>query len=218
MLTKVIVILATTASIASAQICNGSPSFSRGPVRIAGGGSFFDGGRSLGIQIAAGSSKFYGGGGISNVDYDDIEETGTVFGLHGGASVPLGAKGTAEFCPEAGFSRQTGPNFETTSGPWEYTARELYFGGVLGGVVSASPTFEFIPSAGAYFVSSKGTGTLNGVESWAKETFVNATVGAGFVLNRTLTLQPMISFPIGQEDGDPMFSISIAFNFGSPRP
>jgi hypothetical protein len=43
-------------------------------------------------------------------------------------------------------------------------------------------------------------------------------VGAGFVINRTLTLQPSAALPVGIDGAKPSFQLTFSLNFGSPKP
>jgi len=75
---------------AFSQVCNGTASFSSGPVRVSAGGNFTDGVRSYGGQLAFGAERGpFASVGLSAVDYDQIDEGGTVVGISGGYAIPV---------------------------------------------------------------------------------------------------------------------------------
>jgi hypothetical protein len=98
-----------------------------------------------------------------------------------------------------------------------------------------SPIFDFVPFAAAsYLVSqgavypsmsavglppppgySAGSFSVGGTSESPSENYGEVIVGAGFVVNRTLTLQPSVSIPVGLEGPKTSFQIVFAFNFGS---
>src|SRR5690606_19016431 len=98
-----------------------------------------DGAKTYGAQVALGSaSGSFVTAGLSAVDYDDIDEGGTVVSIAGGYAVEVGTTpGAAQFCPLVGFDRQTGPNIATTLGTIEVSGRGFAFGGSIGGIASS---------------------------------------------------------------------------------
>jgi hypothetical protein len=129
--------------------------------------------------------------------------------------MPLNSAKTVEFCPLVGYSRQAGPNVATSSGTVDVSATAFAFGRALGGVVSTSPQFDFIPFVGAFYTTSKATGTLGSASTSSSSNYSEIDVGAGFVLNKIVTIRPGIAFPIGLSNSDPSYGVSFAINFGT---
>ena len=120
-----------------------------------------------------------------------------------------------QFCPVASFAYQSGPNVQTPVGDISASAHAIGFGGSFGGIVPMSPTLDFVPFAGASFLASRVSASFGGTSESASKNYGEVNVGAGFVLNRTLTLQPSVSIPVGLEGAKTSFQIAFAFNFGS---
>lgn len=77
---------------------------------------------------------------------------------------------------------------------------------------------DFVPFVGGDYVTSKATVELGGSSDSFSEDYFLITVGAGFVVNKTLSIRPALGFPVGLENGDPSYGIAFAFNFGAaPR-
>lgn len=204
------------ASGLQAQACLGTAPFSSGAVRLGAGAEFTDGAKSYGVQLAVGARQGpFASGGLSAIDYDDVDEGGTIVGLSAGYAIDVGAAKKAQFCPLVGFDRQTGPNIDTGVGMLELSARAFSVGGTIGGAIVTTPTMDFVPFVGAAFVSQKVTAEFSGSTDSASDEFTIISLGAGFVLNRQLTIRPLLNFPVGLEDGDPSYGIALAFNFGS---
>lgn len=199
---------------APAQICGGSAPFSVGPVRLAGGASFTDGARSFGGQLAAGSTQAspFAAISVASVQYDDVDETGMLYGVSGGWRVPLTK---VEVCPVVGFLQQSGPNFQTSFGQLDLSGRTFSFGLSMGTTVTSTTAMQFVPFGAASFVSSKATATLGGTSESNNDQWVDLSAGGGFILSRTLTVQPSVSYAAGLENADPVFSIFFGFNFGA---
>jgi hypothetical protein len=125
---------------------------------------FTDGARSFGGQFAYGAERGpFASVSLSAVDYDDIDESGTVVGISGGYAIPVTPSRKVELCPAVGFSRQTGPNVATEFGTADYSGRTFGFGATIGAIASSSPTFYFVPSVGGAYNSSEATFKLAGI-------------------------------------------------------
>ncbi|MGH7534928.1 MAG: hypothetical protein ACREMG_05025, partial [Gemmatimonadales bacterium] len=60
-------------SKAAAQACLGMPSFTSGPMQIAGGITFADGANGFGGSFGYGSSTMYGKVGVGTTSYDALD-------------------------------------------------------------------------------------------------------------------------------------------------
>jgi len=202
---------------ASAQLCNGAASFANGPIRVGAGADFTDGSKAVGAQLAFGAKQgAFANVGLSAVNYDGVDERGTVVNVNGGYSMSLSKPGKAEFCPLVGFAWQSGPNVVTNFGTADVSARAFGFGGSIGGIVNSTPEFDFVPFASVSYFTSKGTISFNGTSQTSTQDYGEIGLGAGFVVNKVLTIRPAVTFPIGLDNGDPSYGIAFAYNFGSP--
>ena len=209
-------LLLMVSAVGQAQSCLGAASFAAGPVRVGAGVDFTDGAKSYGVQLAFGSTSGpFGTAGLSAVDYDDVDEGGTIVSVAGGYALPLGPSRKAQFCPSVGFDWGSGPNFDTGAGVLELSFRTFSFGANLGAVATSTPTMDFVPFVGAHFVIARLTAEFDGATEREREDYGVVSLGAGFVLNRTLTIRPQLGFPVGVDEGDPSYGLAFAFNFGS---
>jgi hypothetical protein len=206
---------ATLGSIAAAQTCVGMPSFTSGHMQVAGGGAFTDGvnsfGASLGYGVPAG---LYGKAGLGTTDYDGLDGSSFDLNLSGGYQTTMGRRHDVAVCPVANFSYGSGPNDIGGSGV-DMSSTSIGFGFMAGKVLGRNPRMQFIPNAGLGFAYSKikledsAGGSVDGSDSYAL-----ATMGVGLLFNSSVSVNPSLSFPIGQEGGDPVFGLGVALNFG----
>jgi len=124
---------------------------------------------------------------------------------------------TVQFCPRAGLQYASGPDIDTGTGTLTTSAHAVSFGGALGGTVAMAPTFDFVPFVAASYVVERATAKLGGVSDSESEDYTEVDVGAGFVINKTLTLQPMVAIPVGLDGAKSAFQLAFTFNFGSAK-
>jgi hypothetical protein len=202
------------ASKVTAQACAGMPSFSSGPMQIAGGGSFADGVSSFGATFGYGTPKsFYGKAGIGSTSYDGLDGSSFDLALGGGYQIPLRTAQKAEFCPVANLSFGSGPDDIGGLGV-DMSSRTFSFGGAIGTMVGQDPSMDIIPNASFQFANTRlsmddGTDSVSGSESYAL-----LTLGTGFVFSERYSLNPSLSIPIGSDAYDVSFGIMGAINFG----
>jgi hypothetical protein len=206
--------LALSADSLRAQTCLGNASFTGAPVRLGAVLSFADGVKSYGAELGVGGSGLFASAGVSLIDYDDIDESGTGIDVLGGYSLPIGTTGRAELCPIVAYSHQGGPNFDTPFGEIEFSGRSIGGGVALGGTYNSTPRLDLVPFAAAMYTSVKVKATFFDETDSETEGVTVLSGGVGFVVDRRLTIQPRISFPIGGEDNDPVFTIALRYNFG----
>lgn len=208
--------LALTATEVTAQTCNGLAPFSAGPVRLGAGLSSSEGVKGYGVNMAAGAkSGPYASGNVTRVEYSDLDGNGTLFGLGAGYAIDVNPTKTVQFCPRAGVEFQSGPDIDTGTGTITTSAHAVSFGGALGGTVPMAPTFDFVPFIAASYVVSRATAKMGGVSESDSQDYTEVDVGAGFVINKTLTLQPMVAIPVGLDGAKSAFQLAFTFNFGN---
>jgi len=210
-------LVAGIANATSAQVCQGTAPFSAGSDRVGAGMQFTDGAKSYGGGLAFGSSNsLWAGATGSRTQFDGVDAGATSMSVEGGYSIAMNTERTVQLCPLVGFAYQSGPDFDTGFGTVNSSARAFAFGGTIGTTVPMSPTFDFVPFGGATYELDHVTGSFNGLSSSGDQNYTNITLGAGFVFNKTLTIQPSVSIPAGLDGAKPTYGISFAFNFGTP--
>lgn len=211
------VLVAVPAAV-RAQTCTGMASFSAGPLRVGGGVGLANNVTNFDANLNAGSMYGpFGGVSVGRSDFDGNANSGTSVGLNGGYSFELNPQRTAKFCPIAGFNYVSGPD----AGNTDISSRSVSFGGSFGGLLHTQSTVTLAPFVSAQFVDLKTTATApNGNSASVSDQFGLITLGSGFVLNRILTIQPAVSFPVGVDAGNPddaTFSLAFGVNFGGAR-
>src|SRR5215475_13310831 len=211
------VLVAVPAAV-RAQTCGGMASFSSGPLRVGGGVGLANNVTNFDVNLNAGSMYGpFGGVSLGRSDVDGNSNSGTTVGLNGGYSFELNPQRTAKFCPIAGFGYMSGPDVNNI----DVSSRSVSFGGSFGGLLHTQSTVTLAPFVSPQFVDLKVTNKLpNGNSASVSDQFGLITFGSGFVMNRILTIQPAVAFPVGVDApfrDDPTFSLAFGVNFGGPR-
>jgi len=213
-------VLAAVPAAVSAQTCGGMASFSSGPLRIGGGVGLASNVTNFNVNLNAGSQYGpFGGVSVGRSDIDGNSNSATDVGVNGGYSFELNPQRTLKFCPIAGFNFESGPDRNPNI---DVSSRTLSFGGSLGGLVHTQSTLTLAPFVSASFVDLRRTTRIgNGPSVPLSDRFGLFTFGSGFVINRILTIQPSVAFPVAVNtpafSDDPTFSIGFGVNFGGPR-
>jgi hypothetical protein len=210
-------VLAAVPAAVRAQTCVGMASFSSGPLRVGGGVGLANSVTNYNVNLNAGSQYGpFGGFSVGRSDFDGNANGATDVGLNGGYSFELNPQRTAKFCPIASFSYQSGPNRDPNI---DVSSRALSFGGSFGGLLHTQSTLTLAPFVSASFVDLRRTTRVGTGPSVAlSDQYGLFTFGSGFVVNRILTIQPSIAFPVGVNtpafSDDPVFTIGFGVNFG----
>jgi len=215
--TKALLIVgfAGIANSLSAQTCAGNASYASGPMRVGAGMQFGDHAKTYGAEFGVGSAAgFFGAADLGRAQYDGVSGGGTIVGINGGYTFDLTPTKNVQFCPVASFMHQSGPDIDVGVGT---SAHAFAFGGSFGGMVPMSPTLNFVPFAGAAYTNATGTVTQGNTSTSTYEDYTMFTVGAGFVMNHRLTIQPGLAIPVGLDGGKNSFQIAVGYNFGGPR-
>lgn len=215
-------LLLLAAAPIEAQICLGTPSFSAGPVRLGVGAEFGDDVSAFGGEIAAGQpAGAFGALRVSRLtlDFEGDSESASMVGVNVGYSIALNPANTLSLCPIAAFNYLSGPSFEAEGVSVDISSRAFGGGAAIGGSIVASPTMSLVPFASfAYFSETATVEASDGIDSIEEDvsdTYGVASLGAGFVFNKTITIRPSVAIPVGVEDGKASFAIALGFNFGA---
>ena len=198
-----------------AQTCQGTASFSSGPVRIGAGFNTSDKVKSYAAQLAAGAvTGPYASAALSRAEYDNISNAAVGIGLTGGYAIDVAPAHAAQFCPLASFGYESGPDIGTGPGAISRSSHAIGFGGSFGGAIAVAPSFDFVPFVDAQYIIEQASVSSAGTTASSSTNFTEIDVGAGFVVNKMLTLQPAVSIPVGVAGGKTSFAIAFLFNFG----
>lgn len=195
-------VVASLATTAEAQLCAGTASFSAGRMRAGvaaefpGGSNVYGGGLTWGLRNGA-----YVGGQITRFNPNGAAESSTDFQANAGYQTSFDGLGKTRFCPMAHFGTTSRPNGQES-------VTHYALGGTFGQALSSSDDMTLAPSLGVSWVHYS-TGGVS--DSW-----VEATIGAGFIFNRDVTFAPMLRLPLNQDGADPTFGFSLSYNFGRP--
>jgi hypothetical protein len=216
--------LAFAPAVASAQSCLGMASYANGSIQLGAGAQFDKDVTTYGAGIGIGAAK--GGfinGLIGMADYDNTDESTTIFGVSGGWQLPVGTAATgAQFCPIASFQYASGPNNVTDpfGDEIDISGRDLAVGLAFGAPMTSGQALSVVPFGSVSYHNFSMTidgGVLDGTED---DNYGQADLGVGFVANEWITVRPAVSIPFAEPDGldlNTVFSIQFAFNFGKAR-
>ena len=222
-MTRVLVVaLAVLPSLASAQLCAGTPSFTEGRMRITAGGQFNKSAKAFTFGLGMGGRALFGDVVVSNVRFDDLGAAAYAFGVGAGSQFSLGRERRAQICPTASISYLNGPKdldpFGDGSVLIDLAETDISFGISLGAMVNRSSDSPILATASAAVANSMlrerdedASGTTTTTTS---ETYGILGVGVGFIFSRAIGLQIGSSIPVGLEGATASFGFTISVNFG----
>ncbi len=210
-------LMAGVATAAEAQLCTGSASFNAGRMRAGVGAEFPDGMKAYGVGLTwSHRSGAYFGGQLTRHDPTGAPESATDFQANVGYESSFDGLGKIRFCPTGHFGMAKGPD----AGADKISTTHYGLGGTIGRVLSASENLAIVPSLGLNWVNaSQKTTTSNNQGSTSttvEDNWMEATLGAGFILNRDVTFAPMVRIPLNRDGAESSFGFSLSYNFGRP--
>lgn len=204
-------LVAGVAATAEAQLCTGSAPFSAGHMRVGIGAEFPDGAKAYGGGLTWGhSSGAYLGGTVARLDDNNSTVSAMDYAANLGYEMSFDAAPKVRFCPTGHFGMTKGPNAGTT----ENSRTHYGFGGAIGGVLSASDNMSIVPSLGINWTHASDKTTTGATSTTVTDSWMEATLGAGFVINRDVTFAPMVRVPLNQAGAESSFGFSLSYNFG----
>ncbi len=214
-LVAVLALVLVVRSPAVAQTCMGLASFSNAPMQVTGTGQLGEISNTFGATAGYGiPSGLYGAVGVATTSLDGVE--GHQLGLAARAAyqLTLGAAGRTQICPTASFGLGMGPNDEVAG--VDRSARSATAGIAVGTVLGASPQMKVVPTAGLSFAYSRqqAENSAGSTLFEISDTYALAQVGVGIILNSTISILPNVEIPLGLEGIDPIFGLSLGYNFG----
>jgi hypothetical protein len=101
-----------------------------------------------------------------------------------------------------------------SAGNTERSTTHYGLGGTVGSVLSASDNMSIVPSLGVKWVSASAKTTSGNTTTTVSDSWMEATLGAGFIINRDVTFAPMVRIPLNQDGAESSFGFSLSYNFG----
>jgi hypothetical protein len=204
-------LVAGVAATADAQLCTGNAPFSAGRMRIGVGAEFPEGAKAYGGGLTWGhNSGLYLGGTVSRIDVNSSTESAMDYQANAGYEMSFDAAPKLRFCPTGHFGMSRGPDIGNT----ENSSTHYGLGGAVGGVLSASENMAIIPSLGLSWVNYSDKTTVGTTSTTVTDSWMEATLGAGFVFNRAVTFSPMVRIPLNQDGAESSFGFALSYNFG----
>jgi outer membrane protein with beta-barrel domain len=210
-------LLAIVRSPAVAQTCLGLTSFSTAPIQVAGNAQFSELYNSWGAGIAYGlPSGLFGGANLSTTSFDGIDANSLGVGATAGYQMNMGQRGQFHVCPVASLNVGMGPDDDAAN--LNSSSTDAHFGLAVGTSMGANPRMKIVPSAGLGLQYSKAKvedTAPGGTTVEASDTYGMARLGVGFVFNQNIAVRPSVDIPLGLDNSDATFGLTVAYNFGS---
>jgi hypothetical protein len=210
-------LLAIVRAPAMAQTCEGLASFTSGQMQVAGNAQFPDGAKVWGGSFTYGvPSGIYGGADLSTTSIDNDGGSSLGIGGHVGYQMTLGQAKQFALCPVARLALGMGPDDDAAN--INSSSTDAHFGLAVGTSMGTNPRMKIIPTAGLGLQYSKakiedtspGGTTLEG-----SDTYGMARLGVGFVFNQQISVRPSIDIPLGLDNSDATFGVTVGYNFGN---
>jgi hypothetical protein len=213
-------LLAIVKTPAAAQTCQGLASFSAGKMQVAAGGRFSSAVNSWGGQLSYGlPSGLYAGAQVSTTSFDGIDQHSLGIGANAGYEMKVGSKANGmSVCPVASLQLGLGPDDKANN--INSSSTDARFGFALGKQMGATPQLRIIPTAGLGLQYSKvkvEDTSVGGQTFEGSDTYGLATLGLGLVVNQQISFRPSVDIPLGLDNSDATFGITVGYNFGSTR-
>jgi hypothetical protein len=211
-------LIAVVNAPAAAQTCLGLASFSQGSMQVSGNGQFSDGANRFGAGFNYGlPASVFGGAQISTTSFDGADASSLGIGANVGYQLSMGKAANIHVCPTASLELGMGPDDDALG--LNASSRAANLGFSVGTTMGSTPRMQIIPTAGlglAYLKVSVDNGTTT---SELSDTYAQARLGVGFLFNQQIAVRPSVDIPLGLDNSDPTFGLTVAYSFGSkPAP
>ena len=207
-------LLAMISAPAVAQTCMGLASYSTGRMQASGNGSFTNGANTFGGSLGYGlPGSAFGNATLSTTSYDAANASSVGIGANVGYQLALGQAAQVQLCPVAGFEVGNGPD-DNTAGI-NASSRSATVGFSLGTSMGANPRMKITPAAGLGLVYGKvKLQDTAGLTTESSDTYGMAHLNLGFVFNQNIAVRPSVAIPLGLNNSDPTFGLTLGYNFG----
>jgi hypothetical protein len=213
-----LILLATAQLPAQAQTCMGLASFRAAPIQVSASGQFSQLTSTFGGSIGYGIPfSLYGGVGISTTSSNGDVAQRLGLSARAGYQLELSAGGQIQVCPNARLALGMGPNDDAAG--VERLGRVAAIGMNVGAVFPATPQMKVVPSAGLAYAYAKeqAENTAGATLFEISDHYALAEVGVGILLSSNISVRPNVEIPLGLEGGEPVFGLTLGYNFGGSR-
>ena len=201
----------------SAQLCNGSASFSRTPVQLSAAYAFNDDAKAFGAGLAVGGSGPFLQLTAGKTNYSKLDGSSTDLGGGAGYQFALDEDGVFHLCPLLTIVHSSGPNDITVGSQFVDLSQNVFAWGVaVGAVVTRSSPTKIIPTGSFASVRTK-VKTVDQASSQSNtrsETVGVMDLGVGFLFGQVFALRPSVAFAFGLHESSTTFGASMSVNFG----
>ncbi len=199
---------------AVAQTCLGLASFSSGKMQASANGQFTEGLNRFGAGFNYGlPAGIFAGAQLSTTSYEAADASSLGIGANVGYQLSMGKAANIHVCPVASFELGMGPDDDASD--TDASSQNAVLGFSLGTTMGASPRMQIVPSAGLGLAYTKLKVETGGASDEVSDTYGQARLGVGFVFNQTIAVRPSVDIPLGLDNSDPTFGLTVAYSFGS---
>jgi hypothetical protein len=212
-------LIAVVNAPAAAQTCLGLASFSQGKMQVSGNGQFASGANRFGAGFNYGlPASVFAGAQVSTTSYDGAPSSSLGIGANVGYQMSVGKASNIHVCPTASLELGMGPDDDANG--INASSRSANVGFSLGTMMGATPRMRIVPTAGLGLAYSKLKLEETGNPTTEiSDTYGQARLGVGFIFNQQIAVRPSIDIPLGLDNSDPTFGLTVAYSFGSkPAP
>jgi outer membrane protein with beta-barrel domain len=218
MLVASLALVAVINAPAAAQTCLGLASFSHGNMQVSGNGQFNDGSNRFGAGFNYGlPASVFAGAQISTTSFDGADASSLGIGANVGYQMTVGKAANIHVCPVASLELGMGPDDDAAG--IDASSRNANIGFSLGTTMGSTPRMQIVPTAGLGLAYTKLSLDDGAATTDVSETYGQARLGVGFIFNQQIAVRPSIDIPLGLDNSDPTFGVTVAYSFGSkPAP
>jgi hypothetical protein len=202
--------LLLVATPASAQLCLGAPTFRTAPYQVGIAAAFTEGARGVEGTFAGGGESVFAGAGVSVVNFTDVDVRAAGVSAFVGAEVATDRQNRVLLCPVVQLGFVAGPDL----GPVDVSSMTLQGGASIGVIAVENGDAMVVPFFGLAALYQRVKTEIGDVENSASDTGGVASLGVGFIVNRTVGITPSLAIPFSAGRDDPIFTIRLTFNFG----
>ena len=198
-----------SATVVSAQVCQGDLSFRGSSKHVGGAVAFSDNATSLGGGMTFGHAQgWYSGASIGVVNYNNVSGNTIALGGGLGYAMPLQAKGKWQACPGGTLTLGFGP----TVGGIRTASQTASLGASFGTALALNKTANLLPFGSVGLGYTRISASGNGVSGSNSDTYLLLGAGAGFQLTPSLVLRPALQLAAGADlIDDTIFSFGVTF-------
>lgn len=201
--------IAMSATVVSAQVCQGDLSFRGSSKHVGGAVAFSDNATSLGGGMTFGHAQgWYSGASIGVVNYNNVSGNTIALGGGLGYAMPLQAKSKWQACPGGTLTLGFGP----TVGGIRTASQTASLGASFGTALALNKTANLLPFGSVGLGYTRISASGNGVSGSNSDTYLLLGAGAGFQLTPSLVLRPALQLAAGADlIDDTIFSFGVTF-------